>query len=43
MANKIIKAQAKGRNGEIDFDIKVTNNYIKNIWLIIIFKHHHKT
>ena len=31
MANKIIKAQAKGRNGEIDFDIKVTNNHIDDI------------
>lgn len=31
MVEKIIKAQANGRNGKIDFDIKVNNNHIDDI------------
>ena len=31
MSEKIIKATAEGRNGQIDFDIKVENNHIADI------------
>ena len=31
MTHKIIKAQANGRNGQIDFDIDVTDNHIDDI------------